>query len=58
MLRALTFILTLVLLSQSESPGRSYLRCDSAHGRDSGQDQELSWETRLAGVARNVLRPI
>ena len=43
---------------KAESPGRSYLRCDSAHGRDCGQDQELSWETRMAGVARNALRPI
>jgi hypothetical protein len=42
----------LVLLSQTESPGRSYLRCDSAHGRDCDEDQELSWETRMAGVAR------
>ena len=31
----------LILLSQTESPGRSYLRCDSAHGRDCDEDQEL-----------------
>ena len=49
---------SLVLLSQTESPGRSILPRDSAHGRASSQDQGLSWETRMAVVARNALRPI
>ena len=31
----------LVLLSQTESPRRSFVSADSAHGRDSRQDQEL-----------------
>src|SRR4029453_4277894 len=48
----------LVLLRQTEAPGRSILPRDSAHGRASSQDQELSWETRMAVVARNALRPI
>src|SRR5215813_10193150 len=51
--------LLLVLLSQTESPRRSCVARDSAHGRDSRQDQELSWKTtRSAEVAPDALRPI
>src|SRR5215468_319724 len=49
----------LVLLSQTESPRRSRVAGDSAHGRDSRQDQELSWKTTsAAAVAPDALRPI
>src|SRR5262249_9050954 len=49
----------LVLLSQTESPRRRLVGRDSAHGRGSRQDRELSWKTRGAAVvARHALRPI
>src|SRR6516164_201626 len=49
----------LVLLSQTESPRRTLVTRDSAHGRDSRQDQELSWKTRgAAAVAPDALRRI
>src|SRR5215510_138954 len=49
----------LVLLSQTDSLRRSFASRDSAHGRDSCQDQEPSWKTtRAAAIAPDAWRPI
>ena len=48
---------SLILLSQTESPRRTFVARDSAHGRDSRQDQELPCKMKGA-VARGALQPI
>jgi transposase len=47
---------SLVLLSQTESPRRRFAARDSAHGRDSRQDQELPCKIAIAVVARGALQ--
>jgi hypothetical protein len=51
-----TEITRLILLSQTESPRRSCILRDSAHGRDSRQDQELPCKMTIGAVARGALQ--